>query len=56
MKRRGKKLEPKLALAMPFDELLGRLVQTKPEQVEASIKRAKQKRPEARRPKSRRKK
>ncbi len=47
MKRRGKKLEPKLGLDMPFGELLGRLVQTKPEEVEASITRSKQKRPTA---------
>ncbi|HTC04373.1 MAG TPA: hypothetical protein VK749_13310 [Xanthobacteraceae bacterium] len=53
MKRRSKKLEPKLALAMPFGELLERLVQTKPSEVEASIKRAKQRRPESDEPKRR---
>lgn len=51
MKRRSKKLEPKLALHMPFGELLGRLVQTKPSEVEESIGRAKQKRPAATRAK-----
>ncbi len=45
MKRRGKKLEPKLALNMPFGELIERLAQTKPSEVEASIARSKQKRP-----------
>jgi len=45
MKRRGKKLEPKLGLDMPFGELLGRLVQTDPKEVEASIRRSKQRRP-----------
>jgi hypothetical protein len=40
---------------MPFGELLGRLVQTKPEEVEASIKRSKQKQPENDRPQRRRK-
>jgi len=45
MKRRGKKLEPKLGLDMPFGELLERLVQTKPSEVEASIKKSKQKQP-----------
>lgn len=44
MKARGKKLEPKLGLDMPFGELLGRLIQTKPSEVEASISRSKQKR------------
>lgn len=45
MKRRAKKLEPKLALDMPFGELLERLIQTKPAHVEASIVRSKQRRP-----------
>lgn len=55
MKRRAqKKLEPKLALAMSPDELLGRLVQTDPKEVEASIARSKQKRPSADPPKQRR--
>jgi len=45
MKRRGKKLEPKLALNMSFGELLGRLTQTDPKEVEASIAGSKQKRP-----------
>lgn len=45
--KRGKKLEPKLGIDMPFGELLGRLVQTDPKEVEASIARSKQKRPAA---------
>ena len=45
--KRGKKLEPKLALNMSFGELLGRLVQTDPKEVEATIARSKQKRPDA---------
>jgi len=47
MNRRGTKLEPKLGLNMPFRELLERLVQTKPKEVEASIVRAKRMRPTA---------
>jgi hypothetical protein len=47
MNRRGTKLEPKLGLNMPFSELLERLVQTKPKEVDASIVRAKQMRPPA---------
>ncbi len=43
MNPRGKKLEPKLKLDMPFDEALRRFVQTKPEEVEKSIERGKQK-------------
>lgn len=39
----GKKLEPKLGLDMPFSELVQRLVQTKPKEVERSIEKAKQK-------------
>lgn len=46
MNRRGKKLEPKLALDMSFGELLGRLVQADPKEVEESVKRSKQRRPE----------
>lgn len=52
MNRRVTKLEPKLGLNMPFSELLERLVQTKPKDVEASIVRAKQMRPPASRPAS----
>jgi hypothetical protein len=37
MNRPGKKLEPKLGLNMPFGELLERLVQTDPKEVEASV-------------------
>jgi hypothetical protein len=45
MNPRGKKLEPKLGLDMPFTELLQRAIQTKPKEVERSIERAKQKNP-----------
>ena len=45
MNPRGKKLEPKLGLNMPFAELVERLVQTKPKEVERSIEKAKQKNP-----------
>lgn len=44
-RRKGDKLEPKLALDMDFAEALERFAQTKPEEVEESIERAKQKRP-----------
>jgi hypothetical protein len=44
MNQRGKKLEPKLGLDMPFGELLDRLVRAKPAEVEESIRRAKQRR------------
>ncbi len=47
MNPRGKKLEPKLGLDMPFGELLHRLVQTKPKEIERSIEKAKQKKPAA---------
>lgn len=43
MNPKGKKLEPKLGLDMPFSELVRRLIQTKPKEVERSIARAKQK-------------
>jgi hypothetical protein len=42
MNAKGKKLEPKLALNMPFGEALARFVQTKPKEVEKSIERGKQ--------------
>jgi hypothetical protein len=42
MNPRGKKLEPKLALDMRFAELVERLVQTKPKEVERSVAKAKQ--------------
>jgi hypothetical protein len=45
MNPRGKKLEPKLGLDMPFSELVERLMQTDPKEVERSIERAKQKKP-----------
>jgi hypothetical protein len=54
MNKREEKLEPKLSLNMSFDELLGRLVQTKPKEVEASIARSKQKRPSTGAPRRRR--
>lgn len=49
MNAKGKKLEPKLKLEMPFDEALRRFAQTKPREVEKSIERAKQKKPKAKR-------
>jgi hypothetical protein len=47
MNAKGKKLEPKLKLDMPFDEALARYVQTNPKEVEKSIERGKQKTPPA---------
>jgi hypothetical protein len=43
MNAKGKKLEPKLKIDMPFAEALERFVQTKPKEVERSIEKAKQK-------------
>lgn len=43
MNAKGKKLEPKLALNMPFGEALARFGLTKPKEVEKSIERGKQK-------------
>ncbi|MCF8477915.1 MAG: hypothetical protein K9G60_12875 [Pseudolabrys sp.] len=48
MNAKGKKLEPKLKLDMPFDEALRRFVQTKPKEVEKSIEKSKQKKPKPR--------
>jgi hypothetical protein len=45
MNPRGKKLEPKLGLDMPFAELVQRLLQTNPKEVEESIEKAKQTNP-----------
>ncbi len=45
MNQRGKKLEPKLGLDMPFAELFERLVRTDPKEVEESIKKSKAKKP-----------
>jgi hypothetical protein len=45
MNRRGKKLEPKLGLEMPFGELVERLLQTDPKEVERSVEKAKQAKP-----------
>jgi hypothetical protein len=41
MNERGKKLEPKLGLDMPFAEALKRFIKTDPKEVEESIARAK---------------
>jgi hypothetical protein len=46
MNPRGKKLEPKLGLDMPFAELVERMMQTDPKEVEVSIEKAKEKKPE----------
>lgn len=43
MNAKGKKLEPKLKLDMPFGEALARFVQTNPKELEKSIERSKQK-------------
>ena len=45
MNPRGKKLEPKLGLDMPFAELVERLMQTDPKEVERSVEKAKQEKP-----------
>jgi hypothetical protein len=45
MNPRGKKLEPKLGLDMPFSELVERLMQTDPKEVEDSVEKAKQEKP-----------
>jgi hypothetical protein len=45
MNPRGKKLEPKLGISMPFAELVERLMQTDPKEVERSIEKAKQEKP-----------
>jgi hypothetical protein len=52
MNAKGKKLEPKLKLDMPFGEALARFVQTKPKEVEKSIERGKQKKKPRKRSKS----
>jgi hypothetical protein len=49
MNPRGKKLEPKLGLEMPFAELVERLMQTDPKEIEESVEKAKQKKPAAKR-------
>lgn len=46
MNPRGKKLEPKLGIYMPFAELVERLMQTDPKEVEESVEKAKQPTPE----------
>jgi hypothetical protein len=45
MSEKGKKLEPPMHLDMDFGEALSRFVATKPEEVAASIEKAKTKRP-----------
>jgi hypothetical protein len=45
MTRKGKTLEPKLGLDIPFEEALDRFLHTKPSEVEASIEKSKQKKP-----------
>jgi hypothetical protein len=45
MNPKGKKLEPKLGLNMPFSELVQRLLQADQKEVEQSIDKAKQKNP-----------
>jgi hypothetical protein len=40
-----RKMEPPLKLGMGFDEAFGRFMQTKPEEVDENIERAKTKRP-----------
>jgi hypothetical protein len=54
MNPRGKKLGPKLGLDMPFAELVERLMQTDPEEVEESVEKSKTKKPTPR-PKAKRK-
>ena len=53
MNPRGKKLEPKLGLNMPFGELVQRLTQTDPKEVEQSVERSKQKKKPARKKRKR---
>jgi len=56
MNPRGKKLEPKLGIKMPFAELVERLIQTDPKEVEKSVQTAKQKtRPKSKASKKRQK-
>jgi hypothetical protein len=45
MNPRGKKLEPKLGIDMPFGEIVERLVQTNPKEIERSIEKGKEKKP-----------
>lgn len=46
MNQRGKKLQPKLALDMPFEEALARFSQVKPAELKEAIRRAKETEPE----------
>jgi hypothetical protein len=46
MNPRGKKLEPKLGIDMPFAELVERLMQTDPAEIEESVEKAKEKKPQ----------
>lgn len=51
MSKKGKQLEPKFGLDMPFDEAMQRFMQADPKQVDASIARSKQKKPIAKKKK-----
>jgi hypothetical protein len=56
MNERGKKLEPKLGLDMPFGEALERFVRVKPHEVDRSVEKSKQTKPSAgKKPKARKK-
>jgi hypothetical protein len=56
MNPRGKKLEPKLKLDMPFGEALERFLQADPKEVEHSIEKSKQADPPNDNPKPKRRK
>lgn len=45
MTKKKRVTEPQFGLDMPFDEALGRFMQTDPKEVEKSIERAKKKKP-----------
>jgi hypothetical protein len=47
MNERGKKLEPKLGLDMPFKEALERFARVKPHEVHHSVEKSKQTKPSA---------
>ncbi len=42
MNPRGKKLQPKLSLDMPFDEALARFAQVKPAELDDAVERSKE--------------
>jgi len=50
MNAKGRKLEPKLGLDMPFAEALERFVLTDPKEVERSIAKSKNKKPPGSKP------